>query len=105
MAPKMRTMATTMDFTIDVHDQKSIPFSTVKKLYDLCMLPTTDNIKQIDIHFWTDENRTDVICQLSFQGWISSWVITSGGGSNHVLSITGQPQLKGNQFIQVDVKN
>ena len=103
--PQMGSMGTTMEFTIDVHDQKAIPFSTVKKLYELCMLPTKDKIKPIDIHFWTDENREDVICQLSFNGWISSWVMSSGGGSNHVLSITVQPELKSNRYIQVDMKN
>lgn len=103
--PQMGSLATTMDFTIDIHDQVSIPFTTVKKLYDLCMLPTQDKVKQIDVHFWTDEKRTDVICQLSFQGWISSWVISSGSGGNHVLAITVQPQLKSGQFIHVDLKN
>lgn len=103
--PAMGTMASTMEFSSDIHDKKSMPFDTVKKLFDLCNQPTKEKIKDIKIEFWEDENRNDVILTLSFKGWISSWSVSSGGGKNHILSITLQPQLDKNQYIDIKVGN
>ena len=103
--PLMGSMATTLEFSADIHDQKAVPFDTVKKLYELCYLPTKDSVKDIKIEFWTDENRTDVILSLKFQGWISSWNVSSGGGKNHILSITLQPALQKHQYIDMKIGN
>ena len=103
--PAMGTMATTLEFSADIHDQKAIPFTTVRQLYELCHLPTQNKIKDVKIEFWTDENRLDVILSLTFRGWVSSWNISSGGGSNHILSFTLQPELGKNQFVDMKIGN
>lgn len=103
--PAMGTMAPTLEFSADIHDQKAIPFATVRKLYELCNAPTKDKIKDVKIEFWTDESRVDVILSLTFRGWISSWIVSSGGGSNHVLSFTLQPELSKTQYLDMKIGN
>lgn len=76
-----------------------------RKLFELCNKASKDNIKDIKVEFWTDEKRQDVILSLSFKGWISSWNVTSGGGSNHILSITLQPALDKNQYVDIRIGN
>ena len=101
----MGSMAATLEFSVDIHDQKAVPFTTVRHLYDLCHLPTKDKIKDVKIEFWTDENRNDVILSLSFRGWVSSWTVSSGGGSNHILSFTMQPELSKDQYVEMAIGN
>lgn len=103
--PSMGAMGATLEFSADIHDQKAIPFTTVRQLYELCHLPTKDKIKDVKIEFWTDENRTDVILSLTFRGWLSSWNVSSGGGSNHILSFTLQPELDQNQYFDIKIGN
>ncbi|WP_158823703.1 hypothetical protein [Granulicella sp. S156] len=103
--PVMGSMVPTLEFSADIHDQHAVPFATVKQLYELCYLPTKDKIKNIKIEFWTDENRNEAILSLSFKGWVSSWIVTSGGGGNHVLSISVQPTLSNNQYTEMTIGN
>jgi hypothetical protein len=103
--PSMGSMASTLEFSADIHDRAAVPFETVRKLFDLCNQPTKAKIVDIKVEFWTDENRLDVILSLTFKGWISSWNVTSGGGTNHILSITLQPQLEANHFIDIKIGN
>ena len=103
--PMMGSMAPTLEFSADIHDQKAVPFASVRKLFDLCNLPTKDKIKDVKIEFWTDENRTDVILSLTFRGWLSSWTVTSGGGSNHILSFSLQPELNQNHYADIKIGN
>ena len=103
--PQMGSMAPTLEFSADIHDQRAIPFATVRKLFDLCNLPTRDKIKDVKVEFWTDENRTDVILSLTFRGWVSSWTVTSGGGTNHILSFSLQPELNQNHYADIKIGN
>lgn len=91
--PTMSTLMCAMDFSADMHDTVNVPYATVKKYFDLANVPTKDKIKDIKIEFWKDEHKHDAICTLSFKGWISAWNVSSGGGSNHVLSVSIQPAL------------
>ena len=36
---------------------------------------------------------------------MSSWNVSSGGGKNHVLSFTVQPELDKNQYIVMKIGN
>lgn len=86
-------MNATLEFSVDIHDQSAVPFTTVRALYDLCHSPGEDKIKPIKVQFWTDENRQSSILSLSFRGRVTSWMISSGGGTNHVLSFALQPEV------------
>ena len=103
--PLMGSMASTFEFSIDVHNQDVIPFTTVKTLFELCNQPTKDKIKDIKIEYWKNDEHDGAIISLAFKGWISSWTISSGGGSNHILSITLQPQLDKSQYLNVQIGN
>jgi hypothetical protein len=94
-----------MDCSADMHDTRNVPFATVKKYFDLANVPTKDKIKDIKIEFWQDERRQDAICTLSFKGWISSWNVSSGGGSNHVLSVSIQPALDQQNYHNLQLGN
>lgn len=103
--PSMATLTCAIDFAADMHDTTNVPFATVKKYFDLANVPTKDKIKDIKIEFWKDENRHDVLCSLSFKGWISSWTVSTGGGSNHVLSVSIQPALDQQNFHNLQLGN
>ena len=86
--PSMGSLTCSIDFSADMHDTVNVPFTTVKKHFDLANIPTKNKIKNIKIEFWKNEHRTDALCTLAFKGWVSALNISSGGGSNHVLSIS-----------------
>jgi hypothetical protein len=103
--PSMGSLTSAMDFSADMHDTVNVPFSTVRKYFDLANVPTKDKIKDIKIEFWKDEHRKDPIFTLSFRGWVSSWCVSSGGGSNHVLSISLQPTLNQQNYYDLQIGN
>jgi hypothetical protein len=103
--PTMSTLTCAIDFAADLHDTKNVPFATVKKYFDLANVPTKDKIKDIKIEFWQDESHKEAICTLSFKGWISSWSISAGGGSNHVLSVSIQPALDQQNLHDIQLGN
>ena len=103
--PSMGSLTCAMDFSADVHDTTNVPFATVKKFFDLANVPTKEKIKDVKIEFWTDEKQKDVICTLSFKGWLSAWTLSSGGGSNHVLSISIQPALDQQHYHDLTLGN
>lgn len=103
--PAMATQVCAMDFSADMHDTGNVPFATLKKYFDLANVATKDKIKDIKIEFWKDENRHDALCTLSFKGWISSWNVSSGGGSNHVLSVSIQPALDQQNYHDLQFGN
>ena len=103
--PMMGTLRTVINCLVDIHDNKNLPFATLKKLYDLADGVTRDKIKDIKIEFWQDDSRTDAICVYSFRGWISAFHISGGGGVNHILNITLQPELDQKQFVKLVMSN
>ena len=103
--PTMGSLTCAMDFSADMHDSLNVPFATVQKYFDLANVPTKDKIKDVKIEFWKDEHRRDAICTLSFKGWISSWNVSSGGGSNHVLSVSIQPALDQQHYHDLQLGN
>jgi hypothetical protein len=103
--PAMGSLSCSMEFSADMHDTVNVPFTAVKKFFDLANIPTKDKIKDIKIEFWADENRDDALCTLSFKGWISSWTVNSGGGSNHALSISIHPALDQKNYHDLQLGN
>jgi hypothetical protein len=103
--PAMGSTVASMEFSADMHDTSNVPFSAVKKFFDLANLATKDKIKAIKIEFWADDSRTDALCTLSFKGWLSSWHISGGGGSNHILSVSIQPALDQKNYHDLQLGN
>src|SRR5579884_331813 len=102
--PVMGQNLTTFEFSLDISD-KTIPFDTIKRLFHLCWLPTREDTKEIRIVFHRDENDDDAILTLSFNGWVSSWTVSSGTGSNTVLAITLQPALNKQHYMDMQIGN
>jgi hypothetical protein len=103
--PAMGSVVASMEFSADMHDTMNVPFASVKKFFDLANLVTRDKIKDIKIEFWTDDSRTDALCTMSFKGWLSSWHISGGGGSNHILSVSIQPTMDQKNYHDLQLGN
>lgn len=103
--PVMGSLQCDISVTINMHDNKNVPFETLQGLFELAHMVTSDKISNIKIEYWVDEGREDAVCTYSFRGWISSWNTSSGGGSNHILTIGLQPALSKNQFVEFKMGN
>ena len=103
--PAMGSMNCAMEFSADMHDTLNVPFTAVQKFFNLANIATRDKIKPIKIEFWKDDSRSDALCSLSFQGWISSWTIVGGGGGNHTLNISIQPTLDQKNYHDLQLGN
>jgi len=103
--PIMGSFHASIDFIIDLHDNKNLPFSTLKKLFELAKVVTKDKVKDIKIEFWQDENRQDVLCSYAFKGWISHWNTGSGGGGNHTLTLSVQPAIDTSNYNDLRISN
>ena len=69
--PEMGSLSTTIRIVADLPDDKNLPFSAIKKFFDLANVVTRDKIKEIKIEFWKDDSRQDALCSYTFKGWIS----------------------------------
>src|SRR5438270_7665728 len=104
--PMMGSFNSSIEVIVDLHDNKNMPFSTVKKLFELAKVVTKDKVKDVKIEFWQDENRQDVLCSYAFKGWISHWHTGSGGGTNnHTLSISVQPAIDTKNYNDLRISN
>jgi len=104
--PMMGSFNSSIEIIVDLHDNKNMPFSTVKKLFELSKVVTKDKIKDVKIEFWQDENRQDVLCSYAFKGWISHWHNGSGGnGTNHTLSMSLQPAIDQSNYNDLRISN
>jgi len=103
--PVMGALHAGIDLAVDIHDDKNMPFSTLKKLFDLANVVTREKIKDIKIEFWKDESKQDVICSFRLKGWISNWHVHSGEGGNHMLTMTLQPTMDQRSFPEVTLSN
>lgn len=104
--PGMGTLSCGVQVAVDMHDTLNMPFSTLKRLYELASVVTRDKIKPIKIEYWQDESQQDALCVYSFKGWISNWSTGSGGsGSNHVLHLSLQPALDTQNFVDLQLSN
>lgn len=103
--PLMGSLGCSAQFSADMHDTVNVPYSTVKKFFDLANVATRDKIKDIKIEFWTDESKQDALCVLSFKGWIRSWNVSTGTDANHVLAVTLEPAMNQKNFQNLQLSN
>jgi hypothetical protein len=103
--PAISSLRTVIEITADAHDTDNLPFNTVQALYQLASIVTRDKIKDMKIEFWRDETQLDAICTWTFRGWLSNFAMTSGSGSNHILSLSLQPELDQKQFVNIVIGN
>jgi hypothetical protein len=125
--PQMGSLNTYIRVVADFHDDKNIPFSAIKKLFDLANVVTRDNIKPMKIEFWKDDKHEDALCSYSFNGWISRLETSNphplgngdGGGTvdanaeptlayqslNHVLVVDLEPALNQANFKDIKLSN
>ena len=101
----MGSLFCTVDFNVDINDDINMPFATLKALFELANIATSDKIKDIKIEFWRDDSKTDVVCSYSFRGWINHFNITSSEDSNHVLSLSVQPAMSKQNFHEFNMGN
>jgi hypothetical protein len=69
--PEMGTLFTAIKVWADLHDEENLPFSRVRKLYDLSNIVVKDKIVEISLTFWRDEQRESAAAVFTFMGWIS----------------------------------
>lgn len=103
--PAMGSTACAINVVADIHDDQNVPFPVLKDLFALSHSMTKDKIKDIKLEFWKDDSANDVICSFAFRGWISRFAMQGGDGSNHVLSLSLQPELSSSQFVDFTVGN
>jgi len=76
--PKMGSLLTEIRVWADFHDDKNLPFSAVKKFFDLANVVTRDKIKDMKIEFWKDDSHQDALCSYAFKGWVSRFETSNG---------------------------
>ncbi|HEX3435662.1 MAG TPA: hypothetical protein VHT24_02765 [Pseudacidobacterium sp.] len=103
--PQMGTLMCSIQFVVNMHDDKNMPFSTLSKLFNLANIVTRDKIKDIKIEYWKDESQQDALCTYSFKGWLSHFSTNSGEGANHLLTITVQPALDSKNYVDLKMGN
>ena len=101
----MGSLVCSMSLSVDMHDNRNMPFSTVQQLFVLANRVTRDKVKQIKVEYWTDESQLDALCVYQFRGWLSSFSTSSGSGTNHILNISLQPALDSQHFIDLQLSN
>ena len=69
--PQMGSLTTQIRVIADFHDDKNVPYSAIKKFFDLANVVTRDKIKAVKIEFWKDDSHQDALCSYSFKGWVS----------------------------------
>ena len=75
--PQMGSLGTLIRVWADFHDDQNLPFSTIKKLFELANIVTLEKIKPMKIEYWKDDSRQDALCTYSFNGWIRRFETTN----------------------------
>ena len=86
--PQMGSLLTEIRVWADFHDDQNLPFSTLKKFFDLANVVTRDKIKDIKIEFWKDDSHQDALCSYSFKGWISRFETINPSDSTRTLNLS-----------------
>jgi len=124
--PKMGSLITEVRVWADFHDDTNLPFSAIKKFFDLANVVTRDKIKDMKVEFWKDDTHQDALCSYSFKGWISRFETSNGeeftkgmelGGDddktfvgiapalNHMLVLDLEPTLSQEHFGDLKMSN
>lgn len=125
--PQMGSLTTEIRVWADFHDDKNLPFATMKKFFDLANVVTRDKIKDMKIEFWKDDSHQDALCSYSFKGWVSRFETANPSGAtrtinlhngdgekafqgiapqlNHMLVLDLEPVLNQENFTDVKMSN
>jgi len=121
--PQMGSLSTAIRVWADFHDDQNLPFSAVKKMFDLANVVTKDKIKPMKIEFWKDDSRQDALCSYSFNGWVRRFETTNPveltamdkemeaqfrsltPDLNHVLVLDLEPSMNQQNFKEIKMTN
>jgi hypothetical protein len=120
--PQMGSLNTMIRVWVDFHDDQNMPFSAIKKLFDMANVVTMDKIKPMKIEFWKDDSRQDALCTYSFNGWIRRFETTNpvdAAGNddasgmfadiapqlNHLLILDLEPAMNQKNYKEIKMSN
>ena len=111
--PLMGSLNCAIAVVVNLNDQVNVPFDKLNTLFNLAYIVTRDKIQDIKLIFWADDAKQDVICTYTFRGWISNYVTATGSSrnsgegdsTNHILTLTLQPELDQKQFVKIQLGN
>ena len=123
--PQMGSLTTQIRVIADFHDDKNVPYSAIKKFFDLANVVTRDKIKEVKIEFWKDDSHQDALCSYAFKGWISRFETSNphpAGAAgdegdfmtdptsafptlNHVMVLDLEPAINQENFKEIKMSN
>lgn len=123
--PQMGSLTTQIRVIADFHDDKNVPYSAIKKFFDLANVVTRDKIKAVKIEFWKDDAHQDALCSYAFKGWVSRFEtsnphpVGAGGETgdfqndptsafqtlNHVMVLDLEPAINQENFKEIKMSN
>jgi hypothetical protein len=111
--PTMGSLNCAIAVIVNLNDQVNVPFATLNTLFQLAYGVTHDKIQDVVLSFWADDAKQDVICTYTFRGWISNYVTATGSSqngqdgnaTNHILTLTLQPELDAKQAVKIQLGN
>lgn len=123
--PQMGSLTTQIRVIADFHDDKNVPYSAIKKFFDLANVVTRDKIKAVKIEFWKDDSHQDALCSYAFKGWVSRFETSNphpggAGGEvgefqndptsafqtlNHVMVLDLEPAINQENFKEIKMSN
>src|SRR5206468_6318001 len=66
--PQMGSLQTHTLVIADLHDDKNLPFSAVKKFFTLANVVTRDKIKNVKVEYWKDDSHQDALASYAYKG-------------------------------------
>ena len=123
--PQMGSLTTQIRVIADFHDDKNVPYSAIKKFFDLANVVTREKIKAVKIEFWKDDSHQDALCSYAFKGWVSRFETSNphpvgAGGEvgdfqndptaafqtlNHVMVLDLEPAINQENFKEIKMSN
>lgn len=94
--PQMGSLTTNIRVIADFHDDKNLPFSAMKKFFDLANVVTREKIKDVKIEYWKDDSHEDALASYSFKGWISRFETSNPhptGSYDDARDLINEPSL------------
>jgi len=111
--PEMGSLKTRIRVWADFHDDKNLPFSAVKKFFEMANVVTREKIKDIKIEFWKDDKHEDALCSYKFKGWLSNYETSNpplemngdAPSLNHMLVLDLEPVMNQQNFQEIQISN
>lgn len=116
--PEMGSLSTDIKVYVDFHDDKNMPQSTLKRLFDLAHVVTRDKVVDMKIEYWKDDAKKDALCSYRFKGWISRFEtgnpvpevngntnLANQASINHLLTLELEPSMNQQNFKDISMGN